>query len=81
MNKEGLKMNRFKIIDMAQSAAINEIKMAGDYIKQVLNTRLSGEMPLQQVREDGHTAQVEIHLERAREWIEAAKEIAKMTAA
>ncbi len=66
---------------MAQNAAINEIKMAGDYIKQVLNERLSGEMPLQQVREDGHTAQVEIHLERALEWMEAAKEVTKMAAA
>ena len=74
-------MDKFKIIDMAQNAAINEVKNAGDYIKDVINTRLSGEMPLQQLREDGHTAQVEIHLERAREWMEAAKEVAKMVTA
>lgn len=60
---------------LALEAIEEELRSANDCIAQIV--KLPPEQTINSVREDGHIAQVDIHIQKATEWLEAMKELRK----
>jgi len=65
-------MEKAKIIDLAKQAAKREVSKALGYLRNLKT--LNPKTPWREVLESGRTADVEICLERAQEWLEAVEE-------
>lgn len=72
-------MEKEKIVEMALAAAEPEIAAARTYVAQI--EKLGHDKALKDVLEAGHLAEIEIHMERAADWILAAKHIREMVVA